>query len=111
MMQRHPVVSHDEWITARQALLNKEKEFTRLRDELSQQRRHLPWERVDKEYVFEGPKGTETLAQRFAGKSQLIAYHFMFAPDQLIAKRTKPGTCLVLGSSGRPRANALEGFF
>jgi Bacterial protein of unknown function (DUF899) len=45
MMQRHPVVSHDEWITARQALLNKEKEFTRLRDELSQQRRHLPWER------------------------------------------------------------------
>ena len=48
MMQRHPVVSHDEWITARQALLNKEKEFTRLRDELSQQRRHLLWERVDK---------------------------------------------------------------
>jgi predicted dithiol-disulfide oxidoreductase (DUF899 family) len=81
MMQRHPVVSHDEWITARQALLNKEKEFTRLRDEPSQQRRHLPWERVDKEYVFEGPKGTETLAQLFAGKSQLIAYHFMFAPD------------------------------
>ena len=80
-MQHHPVVSHDEWITARQARLNKEKEFTRLRDEFSQQRRHLPWKRVDKEYVFEGPKGTEILAQRFAGKSQLIAYHFMFAPD------------------------------
>ena len=48
---------------------------------ISSQRRHLPWERIDQEYVFEGPKGTETLAQLFAGKSQLIAYHFMFAPD------------------------------
>jgi predicted dithiol-disulfide oxidoreductase (DUF899 family) len=81
MMQRHPVVFHDEGITARQALLSKESGFTHLRDELSQQRRHLPWERVDKEYFFEGPKGTETLAQLCAGNSQPIAYHFMFAPD------------------------------
>jgi predicted dithiol-disulfide oxidoreductase (DUF899 family) len=48
---------------------------------ISSQRRHLPWERIDQEYAFEGPKGTETLAQLFAGKSQLIAYHLMFAPD------------------------------
>ena len=81
MTQSHRVVSHDEWIDARRALLAKEKAFTRLRDELSQQRRSLPWERVNKEYVFEGPGGKETLAQLFAGKSQLIVYHFMFPPD------------------------------
>ena len=80
-MEQSKVVSPAEWVAARKDLLKKEKEFTRLRDELSQQRRHLPWERVDKEYVFEGPKGTETLARLFAGKSQLIAYHFIFAPD------------------------------
>lgn len=59
----------------------KEKEFTRLRDELSRHRRQLPWERVDKEYVFEGPRGRETLAQLFEQWSQLIVYHFMFAPE------------------------------
>jgi len=77
----HPVVSHQEWLSARTALLAKEKEFTRLRDELSRERRDLPWERVEKEYRFEGPNGTETLADLFAGKSQLVVYHFMFAPD------------------------------
>ena len=81
MTQPHRVVSHDQWIEARKALLAKEKEFTRLRDELSQTRRALPWERVEKEYVFDGPTGKETLAQLFAGKSQLIVYHFMFDPD------------------------------
>lgn len=77
----HKVVSHDAWIEARKQLLIKEKEFTRLRDQLSQQRRDLPWERVDQDYVFDGPNGRETLAQLFAGKSQLIVYHFMFAPE------------------------------
>ena len=77
----HPVVSHGKWIETRTALLVKEKEFTRLRDELSRERRALPWEKVDKAYVFEGPRGKETLADLFENRSQLIVYHFMFAPD------------------------------
>ena len=80
-MQNHKVVSHDEWLAARKQLLAKEKEFTRLRDQLSQERRELPWERVDKNYVFDGPGGKETLAQLFDGRSQLVVYHFMFDPD------------------------------
>jgi predicted dithiol-disulfide oxidoreductase (DUF899 family) len=58
----HTVVSHEDWLTARKAFLAKEKEFTHLRDELSRQRRQLPWEKVDKSYVFDGPNGKETLA-------------------------------------------------
>ena len=77
----HRVVSHEEWTVARRAFLIKEKEFTKLRDELSRQRRELPWERVEKHYIFDGPKGRETLADLFAEKSQLVVYHFMFAPD------------------------------
>jgi len=76
----HPAVSHEEWLAARREFLTKEKEFTRLRDELSRQRRELPWEAVDKEYVFEGPNGKESLAELFEGRSQLIVYHFMFGP-------------------------------
>jgi predicted dithiol-disulfide oxidoreductase (DUF899 family) len=77
----HPkVVSHEDWLAARKEFLAKEKEFSRLRDQLSRQRRELPWEGVDKEYVFEGPKGKETLADMFAGRSQLIIYHFMLGP-------------------------------
>src|SRR5882762_10967633 len=74
------VVTPAEWLAARKELLKKEKEFTRLRDELSTQRRELPWERVEKQYVFDGPKGKETLADLFGGRSQLIVYHFMFGP-------------------------------
>ena len=77
----HMVVSQSEWIAARKTLLDKEKEFTLLRDQLNQQRRDLPWVFVEKKYVFEGPAGKETLAELFAGKSQLIVYHFMFGPD------------------------------
>jgi predicted dithiol-disulfide oxidoreductase (DUF899 family) len=80
-MTKHKVVSQKEWLAARKALLVKEKKFTRLRDQLSQQRRDLPWEAVTKEYVFEGPNGKQTLPQLFDGRSQLIVYHFMFAPD------------------------------
>ncbi len=65
----HPVVSHEEWIAARTAFLAKEKEFTRLRDELGRQRRELPWEKVDKPYVFEGLSGKESLADLFAGRN------------------------------------------
>jgi predicted dithiol-disulfide oxidoreductase (DUF899 family) len=80
-MTGHEIVSHDQWFAARRRLLAKEKEFLRLRDELSSERRDLPWERVDKRHVFEGPAGEETLADLFAGRRQLIVYHFMFAPD------------------------------
>jgi len=77
----HPVVSHEEWLQARRALLEKEKEFTRLRDALSRERRALPWERVEKAYVFDGPDGKQTLSDLFEGQSQLIVHHFMFGPD------------------------------
>ncbi len=80
-MDEHQVVTPEHWLEARKRLLAKEKQFTRLRDELSQARRELPWVRVAKEYRFEGPQGSETLAQLFAGRSQLVVYHFMFAPD------------------------------
>jgi predicted dithiol-disulfide oxidoreductase (DUF899 family) len=80
-LTEHTVVGHDEWVAARTALLAKEKEFTRSRDDLSRQRRELPWERVEKDYVFEGPRGSETLVDLFDGRSQLIVYHFMFEPE------------------------------
>jgi len=74
-------VPQAEWLAARKVLLSKEKEFTRLRDELSRRRRELPWEKVEKQYVFDGPGGTESLGDLFGGKSQLIIYHFMFGPE------------------------------
>ena len=80
-VQNHSVVDHQQWLTARGELLTKEKEFTRLRDQLSRQRRELPWEPVTKEYVFDGPEGKQTLAELFEGRSQLVIYHFMFGPD------------------------------
>ena len=80
-LDNHRVVSKDEWITARKVLLKKEKEFTGLRDQLSQQRRDLPWVEVEKEYVFDGPNGKETLSELFEGKSQLIIYHFMYGSN------------------------------
>jgi predicted dithiol-disulfide oxidoreductase (DUF899 family) len=77
----HPeTVSRAEWLVARKDLLTREKEFTRQRDALSAARRELPWVKIDKEYVFDGPKGKETLADLFEGRSQLIVYHFMFGP-------------------------------
>lgn len=77
-MDQHRVVTRDEWLVARTELLAKEKEFTRLRDQLSQDRRDLPWERVDSDYTFESQAGQVSLSALFAGKSQLIVYHFMF---------------------------------
>ena len=76
----HPVVSPDQWQAARAALLKKEKEFTKARDALSRERRELPWEKVEQDYLFEGPNGPESLSDLFAGKSQLVVYHFMFNP-------------------------------
>jgi predicted dithiol-disulfide oxidoreductase (DUF899 family) len=80
-MEPNKVVSQKEWLAARRELLRDEKEFTRLRDRLSQKRRDLPWVRVDKPYVFQGPNGQETLPQLFDGRSQLVVYHFMYGPD------------------------------
>ncbi len=80
-MTDHAVVSQDDWLRARTQLLTEEKEFTRLRDRLSQRRRDLPWVKVDKPYVFDGPDGPETLAELFEGRRQLIVYHFMFDPE------------------------------
>lgn len=77
----HKIVSREEWLEARKVHLVQEKEFTRLRDELSRQRRELPWVKVEENYAFDGPKGKETLADLFEGRSQLIVYHFMFGPD------------------------------
>lgn len=80
-MATHTIVSSDQWQRARRELLAKEKEFLKLRDQLSQARRDLPWERVDAAYEFEGAAGRETLASLFGKHSQLLVYHFMFAPD------------------------------
>jgi len=80
-MQNHKVVSREEWLSAHQHHLAKEKEFTRLRDQLSQERHELPWVKVDKPYIFDGPNGKESLSEVFAGRSQLLVYHFMFGPE------------------------------
>src|SRR5690349_6930206 len=76
----HEVVSREKWTEALIALLAKEKKLTRQRDELSRQRRELPWVKVEKRYIFEGPNGKETLDELFGARSQLIVYHFMFGP-------------------------------
>jgi predicted dithiol-disulfide oxidoreductase (DUF899 family) len=75
------VVSETDWLAERKRLLVKEKEFTRLGDQLSAEKRKLPWVKVEKNYVFDGPEGKQSLAELFAGQSQLIVYHFMFGPD------------------------------
>jgi predicted dithiol-disulfide oxidoreductase (DUF899 family) len=80
-MQEHEIVSRDAWIAARTKLLATEKEFTRHRDALSRQRQALPWVRVEKEYVFEGLDGRQTLPEIFQGRHQLIVQHFMFDPE------------------------------
>jgi predicted dithiol-disulfide oxidoreductase (DUF899 family) len=77
---QHQIVSRDEWLAARRRHLQREKELTRLRDQLSAERRELPWARVEKPYLFDTPEGKQTLADLFDGRSQLIVYHFMFGP-------------------------------
>ncbi len=77
---QHRIVSQDEWLAARKAHLAAEKAFTKARDELSRKRRELPWAKVEKNYVFDTPSGKKTLSDLFAGRSQLIVYHFMLGP-------------------------------
>jgi predicted dithiol-disulfide oxidoreductase (DUF899 family) len=80
-MNPHRIVSRVEWLAARKQHLLKEKQLTRLRDDLARQRRELPWVRVEKSYAFDTPGGKQTLGDLFAGRSQLVVYHFMFGPD------------------------------
>jgi predicted dithiol-disulfide oxidoreductase (DUF899 family) len=80
-LDNHRIVSKDEWLAARSALLKREKEFTLLRDKLGQQQRDMPWVLVDKKYLFDGPNGKQTLSDLFDGRSQLIVYHFMYDPN------------------------------
>ncbi|HEY2256882.1 MAG TPA: DUF899 family protein, partial [Variovorax sp.] len=77
----HPVVSRDRWIAERKALMAREKELTRLRDQIARERRALPWERVGKDYVFDALQGRRTLGELFEGRRQLLVQHFMFGPD------------------------------
>jgi predicted dithiol-disulfide oxidoreductase (DUF899 family) len=81
MLQQHEIVTEDQWLNARKKLLIQEKELTHRMDELATRRRALPWVAVEKPYTFEGPNGKESLADLFDGRSQLVVYHFMFAPD------------------------------
>jgi predicted dithiol-disulfide oxidoreductase (DUF899 family) len=77
----HPVVSRDRWLAERQTLLAREKELTRLRDQIARERRALPWARIEKNYVFDTPEGGRTLAELFDGRRQLLVQHFMFVPE------------------------------
>src|ERR671924_1045647 len=80
-MTQHDVGTRQEWLVARKELLEREKELTRLSDDIARQRRELPWVRVDKEYGFETDEGRKALAELFDGRSQLLVYHLMFGPD------------------------------
>lgn len=100
-----PIVSKEAWLRARQALLEEEKALTRRRDELSRKRRELPWVEVDKNYVFDGPNGSVTLADLFAGRSQLIVYHFMFGPEM---KQACPSCSLVADNIDPSRVHLAD---
>lgn len=98
-IENRKVVSQKQWLVARKKLLLKEKKFSKVRDEMNLQRRKLPWVKVEKEYVFDGPEGRATLADLFGGKSQIIIYHFMFGPGW--GRRLR--ALLVLGRPFRQR--------
>jgi predicted dithiol-disulfide oxidoreductase (DUF899 family) len=83
-MTQHSVGTREEWLTARLALLEAEKELTRRSDELARRRQELPWVRIDKDYRFETDEGGASLADLFRGRSQLLVYHFMFGPDYTV---------------------------
>src|SRR5947209_4843316 len=80
-MTKHTAATRQEWLTARLALIDAEKDLTRRSDELARRRQELPWVRVEKDYRFETDDGSATLADLFQGRSQLLIYHFMFGPD------------------------------
>ena len=80
-LRSHRVVSRQQWLDERAAFLKKEKAFSRQREQLAAERRALPWMKIDKRYVFDGPKGQQTLAELFEAQRQLVVYHFMFKPE------------------------------
>ena len=88
----HAVVSEQEWLLARKALLVREKQFTHLRDEINAERLASPWVRVTKQYVFDAPEGRKTLADLFDGRSQLLIYHFMSDPAGALAASRVPSS-------------------
>lgn len=98
-MTKPEVVTHEEWLAARNELLAKEKEHTRARDALSAARRRLPMVRIDKKYDFDGPNGKATLAELFEGRRQLVLYHFMFGPNQ---EEGCDGCSMVVDNMGHP---------
>lgn len=98
-MAKPEVVSHDEWRAAREALLVKEKEFTRAHDALNAERRRLPMVRIEKEYELDGPNGRAALPDLFAGRRQLVLYHFMFGPNQ---EEGCDGCSMVVDNMGHP---------
>jgi len=98
-MTKHKTGTRQEWLAARLALLEVEKEHTRRSDELARRRQELPWVRVDKPYRFDTDEGGASLADLFRGRSQLLVYHFMFGPDYKAAAR--PARRLPTGSTGR----------
>ncbi len=105
MPVNHRIVPRDEWTAARKALLAEEKELTRRRDTLARRRRELPWVRVEKGYAFDTPTGTKTLAELFAGRSQLIVYHFMFGRSgrkDARAARSSAITSMARSRTSRP---------
>ena len=112
-MQPHKIVSRQEWIEARKAHMAHEKEFTRARDRLSEERRALPWVKVDKAYSFDSGDGNKTLADLFAGRSQLVVQHFMFAPEWNEGCKScsfwADGFERIIRSSRRPRHHAGRG--
>jgi len=81
-LRDHPVVDRDDWFAASAKLLDKEKELTRMRDEVARMRRALPWTKVEKDYTLHGPDGDVKLSDLFDGKSQLIVYHAMWGPNE-----------------------------
>ena len=89
-VHNHKVVSEPQWLAARKALLAREKQYTRLGDRVNQEQRRLPWVKVNKHYVFDGPTGKETLSALFGKRSQLIVYHFMFPPEPPSVRRAAP---------------------
>ena len=99
-MTTHEIVSEQQWLEARRALLAEEKAWTRERDRLAEKRRALPWVKVEKNYVFDGPGGPVTLAALFDGRSQLVVYHFMFGPDW---EEGCPGCSLLCDQVDGPR--------
>jgi predicted dithiol-disulfide oxidoreductase (DUF899 family) len=101
-IEGHRVVSRDQWVAERKALLAREKELTRLRDQIARERRALPWVRIDKDYVFDGREGRRTLAELFDGRRQLLVQHFMLGPgwERRSADRTPPcGRSTATGAS------------